>query len=83
MPKNRKKAPYDATLRFRAFKTLEERIDRIVEKRGYGEPADFMREGLSKLVVQEEQRMGLPPLPATTKPVKYSGSKKRKKKHAS
>jgi hypothetical protein len=65
MPRNRRKPTYDATLRFRAFKALADRIDRIIEKRGYGAPADFMREGMSKLVVEEERRLGLPPLEST------------------
>lgn len=77
MPK-KKKAPYDTTLRFRAFKTLEKRIERIVEKRGYGDAADFMREGFAKLVLQEEARLGLEPLPPEPAArVKYSKGKKR------
>jgi Arc/MetJ-type ribon-helix-helix transcriptional regulator len=80
MPKKRK-APYDTTLRFRAFKALEKRIDRIVEARGYGDPADFMREGLSNLVLKEEERLGLPPLPSPTQhKVSYSVKLARKKK---
>lgn len=80
MPKQRK-LPYNATIRFRAFKQLEERINRIVNARGYGDPADFMREGMSKLVIEEERRLGLPPMePPARKPVKYSKSKPRRKR---
>lgn len=80
MPKQ-KKPPYDATIRFRAFKLLEKQISRIVKVRGYGDPTDFMREGLHKLVVEEEKRLGLPPLPGPPRPsVKYSKSKPRRKR---
>lgn len=80
MPKQ-KKLPYNATIRFRAFKNLEDRINRIVEARGYGDPADFMREGMSKLVIEEERRLGLAPLESPIrKPVKYTKSKPRRKR---
>lgn len=77
MPKRKKKTPYDATLRFRAFQKLAARIERIVEARGYGDASDVMREGTALHVQEEEERLGLPPIDGTTKPVRYSKGKKK------
>ncbi|MEY2512020.1 MAG: hypothetical protein QOE26_2783 [Verrucomicrobiota bacterium] len=75
MPKRKKKAPYDATLRFRSFKTLAARIERIVAARGYGDASDVMREGTDFRVREEERRLGLSPI--DSEPVRYSKGKKR------
>ncbi|HEY2681552.1 MAG TPA: hypothetical protein VGI59_09555 [Candidatus Udaeobacter sp.] len=61
MPK-RKRPAYDDTLRFRAFKKLRARLERIVAARGYGDSSDLMREATTLLVEKEEIRLHLPPM---------------------
>lgn len=51
---------YDYTYRFRTFKTLKARAERVAKKRGFGDAADIGREGVIKLIEAEEQRLGLP-----------------------
>ena len=66
MPK-RKRPTYDDILRFRAFKKLRARIERIADARGYGDSSDLMREATTLFVEKEEARLRLPPLPKEEK----------------
>jgi hypothetical protein len=50
---------YDTVYRFRCFKDLKDRATKVAKARGTGDASDVGREGVIKLVVSEEKRLGL------------------------
>lgn len=53
------KAKYPETLRFRAPTSFKKRLLTVLEKRGYGDESELMREAVIKWIEAEEQRLGI------------------------
>lgn len=55
------KGKYSETLRFRAPRAFKERMQAVLEKRGYGDESEIMREAIMRFIEAEEARLGLNP----------------------
>lgn len=48
-------------MRFRAPKSFNERLAKIIAARGYGIPAELQRDALARFLDEEEKRLGIVP----------------------